>query len=570
MLDNSINCLKKLLKQYYQNYHLPKDNEHVIQLLHEEQHIPCVTINDNIKAVGFSNLNDYCLKGYFLFQNCDGKIFAAINQLSSVCTNDNFIHDISNSDSNEIYLVKKNDFQQILERDFCKENTNKAIKAACSDKDLICAKNIDYTKAFTGFCIIFFTGMFCFINIFNVINCIIYFLQNIFKILLYIKSLSTPEESPNLFCPTDLPIYSILVPLYKEVYKAEAILAAIEKINYPKDKLDVKFLIEADDYLTNQAFSVLDVPHYVQIIKIPYSLPRTKPKALNYGLSFIRGKYLTVYDAEDEPEPNQLIAALGAFNKLPEEYICVQASLNFYNSKENFLTRLFSIEYSIWFEYLLKGLSILHMPVPLGGSSNHFKVAKLLELDGWDAHNVTEDADLGVRLHLAGYKTAVINSLTMEEAPNNLLDWIAQRARWIKGFIQTILVFARLKKNYKNFSLINVAVIYVFIGFGSYGFLFLPWLLTIIWFFRLHEIIYYLWLVNSFFALPYMYAISYTALKASTSKVKLSSMTEYLVLLLWPFYFLLHIIASYRAILELVSKPFDWNKTPHGSDEKWN
>jgi len=340
--------------------------------------------------------------------------------------------------------------------------------------------------------------------------------------------------------------------------------ASAKSINYPKSRLDVKFIIEADDQMTIRALAGLSIPSYIHVIKVPCSLPRTKPKALNYAMAFVLGEYLTVYDAEDEPDPEQLLKAVAIFSTLPQNYVCLQSKLNFYNANENFLTRCFSIEYSIWFEYLLRGLSLFDLPLTLGGTSNHFKVDKLREVGLWDAYNVTEDADLGIRLYLKGYKVSMIDSTTLEEAPNNLTDWIGQRARWIKGFIQTIYVFIQAKKDYTKLGLLKIAAVYIFVGLSTYSFFFLPWLILLMYL-DLHPIIYYLWLVNSFFSLSYMYTIAYIVTSNGTSPVTLRSISDILVLIFWPLYFVLHTIASYRALWETISSPFKWNKTPHGT-----
>ena len=185
----------------------------------------------------------------------------------------------------------------------------------------------------------------------------------------------------------------------------------------------------------NKALSIVDLPKYIHVIKVPVSFPRTKPKAMNYAISYVKGEYLCVYDAEDRPDSDQLLKALQAFKELSQEYACVQARLNFYNPNENMLTSFFSIEYSLWFEYLLKGLNLYELPITLGGTSNHFKVSALEKIGYWDAYNVTEDADLGIRLYSNGYKVHIIDSETLEEAPIGLFNWLAQRTRWIKGFI---------------------------------------------------------------------------------------------------------------------------------------
>ncbi|HJD60173.1 MAG TPA: glycosyltransferase, partial [Rickettsia endosymbiont of Omalisus fontisbellaquei] len=247
-----------------------------------------------------------------------------------------------------------------------------------------------------------------------------------------------------------LPVYTVLVPLYKELSKLRSIIKNISLINYPKDKLDVKIIIEDDDYLMIKEVALYNLPSYFHVILVPKTLPRTKPKALNYALEYSRGKYLVVYDAEDKPETDQLLKALAMFRNLPSEYACLQAKLNFYNKNENILTKMFNIEYSLWFEYMLKGLSLLKLPTPLGGTSNHFKTDILNKLGGWDAYNVTEDAELGIRIYSQNYKVAILDSYTLEEAPNSLGNWLNQRSRWIKGFLQTFFVFKAQKDKYRK------------------------------------------------------------------------------------------------------------------------
>lgn len=221
-----------------------------------------------------------------------------------------------------------------------------------------------------------------------------------------------------------------------------------------------------------------DLPTNITLLKVPFSLPRTKPKALNYAMQYSRGKYTVIYDAEDRPDANQLLIAVEAFHSLEEEVVCLQSKLNFYNYNENLLTKLFSLEYSLWFEYILKGLSILNLPVPLGGTSNHFKTDILQKIGCWDAYNVTEDADLGIRLYSLGYKMHMIDSYILEECPISLDNWLNQRSRWIKGFFQTFLVFLAAKDKLQKFTIIQIVSIYIFIGLAFYNFCCLPFIIV--------------------------------------------------------------------------------------------
>ena len=200
------------------------------------------------------------------------------------------------------------------------------------------------------------------------------------------------------------------------------------------------------------------LPEFFDVIKVPVSYPRTKPKACNYGLQFAKGKYITIYDAEDRPAMDQLKLVVAKFAISDSNVACIQAKLNYYNREENYLTKLFAIEFSLLFEYVMLGLKKLDMPIPLGGSSNHFIREKLEELGGWDAFNVTEDADLGIRLHHRGYQTELIDSITLEESPISMHAWLVQRARWIKGHVLTSLVHLRQSNKLKRIDIIGIAL----------------------------------------------------------------------------------------------------------------
>jgi glycosyltransferase XagB len=179
------------------------------------------------------------------------------------------------------------------------------------------------------------------------------------------------------------------------------------------------------------------------VIVVPCGLPQTKPRALNYALCFARGSLLTIYDAEDIPDPRQLRRAAAAFAVLPQDTACLQAELVFDNANENWLTRQFTIEYAMLFGMILPALAAHRLPLPLGGTSNHFRIDALRRAGAWDAYNVTEDADLGIRLARLGFDTDTITSCTYEEANVSLRNWMRQRTRWMKGFLATWLVHMR-------------------------------------------------------------------------------------------------------------------------------
>ena len=240
-----------------------------------------------------------------------------------------------------------------------------------------------------------------------------------------------------------LPHYTVLVPVYREAHIVREVLDHVVSLDYPSEKLEILVLIEEDDEETWEAAKAAKPPDFVHLVRIPDGLPKTKPKACNVGLAFARGEYLVIYDVEDRPERDQLKKAVLAFRKGSPSLVCVQAALNYFNWNENWLTRLFCLEYSYWFDYVLPGLDRLNLPIPLGGTSNHFRTDRLKALGGWDPFNVTEDADLGIRAAQFGYRVGIVNSTTYEEANSRTGNWLRQRSRWIKGYMQTMLVHSR-------------------------------------------------------------------------------------------------------------------------------
>lgn len=378
----------------------------------------------------------------------------------------------------------------------------------------------------------------------------------------------TKDDVKNL-TEDDLPVYTILLPVYKEEKLIKKLIWNLQSIDYPREKLDIKLLIEEDDDSTLNAVRNLDFPAIFQVIIIPFHQPKTKPKACNYGLHFSQGKYLTIYDAEDIPDTDQLKKVVSLFNKLPEQYICVQSALNYFNRNENFLTRMFTLEYSYWFDYMLPGLDTLDIPIPLGGTSNHFKMETLIELGAWDPFNVTEDADLGVRAYAKGYKVAIVNSTTYEEANNEPFNWIRQRSRWIKGYMQTYLVHMRnpvalwKKIGWKGFLGFNF-----FIGATPLTFLVYPILLTIF----LCYVVFNLALIKTLFPDWVLFISIFNLMVGNILMIYVNMMAvfkrRFYELILFaianPIYWLMHSVAAYRGLYQLIVKPYYWEKTHHG------
>ena len=296
---------------------------------------------------------------------------------------------------------------------------------------------------------------------------IVYLASGIFRVTASVLSLKkcgilpTPPERIQALTDEDLPVYTILLPLYKEANIAEKIMRSIAKLDYPHEKLDVKILLEADDHETINAVYAGDLQSWCDVIVVPDFKPKTKPRACNFGLQAAKGEFCVIFDAEDIPEPDQLKKAVAAFrDDRQNQYACVQAKLNYYNAKYNLLTKLFTIEYSTAFDLTLPGLSKLGVPLPLGGTSNHFRTDVLKKLGGWDPFNVTEDCDLGIRIYELNYHTAVIESTTWEEANCQVWNWIRQRSRWVKGFIQTHYAHCR-----NNISLLRRLGLWGYFGF---------------------------------------------------------------------------------------------------------
>jgi cellulose synthase/poly-beta-1,6-N-acetylglucosamine synthase-like glycosyltransferase len=378
----------------------------------------------------------------------------------------------------------------------------------------------------------------------------------------------TKQEVKNVVVD-ELPIYTIHLPVYKEDKLIKKLIWNLQSIDYPREKLDIKLLIEEDDDKTLNAVRDLDFPAIFEVIVVPFHIPKTKPKACNYGLHFSRGKYLTIYDAEDIPDTDQLKKVVALFGKLPENFICIQCALNYFNRNENFLTRMFTLEYSYWFDYMLPGLDTLDIPIPLGGTSNHFKLSKLLDLKGWDPFNVTEDADLGVRAYAKGYKVAVVNSTTYEEANNDFFNWIRQRSRWIKGYMQTFLVHMRnpaalvKKVGWKGFIGFNF-----FIGATPVMFLLYPILLLIF----VCYVVFDLTSIRILFPDWVLFISIFNLMVGNILMIYVNMMAvfkrRFYELILYaianPIYWLMHSISAYKGLYQLIVKPFYWEKTNHG------
>jgi cellulose synthase/poly-beta-1,6-N-acetylglucosamine synthase-like glycosyltransferase len=370
----------------------------------------------------------------------------------------------------------------------------------------------------------------------------------------------------------DLPIYTVLIPMYKEAEVLPLITKSLINIDYPASKLEVKLVLEEEDHETIDAAKALKLPGTFEIIRVPKSQPKTKPKACNYALQFSRGEFVTIYDAEDQPEPDQLKKAVLAFRRGDPKLACVQGRLNYFNRNENWLTRMFTLEYSQWFDFLLPGLDWLKVPIPLGGTSNHFKLEALRKVGAWDPYNVTEDADLGVRLAQEGYTVGVINSTTYEEANGVLPSWIKQRSRWIKGYMQTWLVHMRHPiQLWKSIGTKGFFSFHFFIGAPPFTMLLAPilWAITLlVWFTNTFD---FGWLFPEPFGTMALFNLVIGNLFLVYFGVIAALKRKYYELVpvgvLLPVYWVLHSIAAYKAFWQLIFNPHYWEKTQHGTSK---
>ncbi|MFC1460860.1 glycosyltransferase [Microvirga arabica] len=379
-----------------------------------------------------------------------------------------------------------------------------------------------------------------------------------------------PEDHAIRIEDADLPVYTIIAALYREKRVVARFIEAVSRIDYPASKLDIKLVLEADDQETLEALRSIVVPRNVEILIAPPGEPRTKPRALNVALPLARGRYTVIYDAEDVPDPGQLRLAVSRFAEAPPRVACLQARLTIDNTDDTWLTRLFTIEYAALFDVFNPGLAEVGSPIALGGTSNHFRTAVLRKVHGWDAWNVTEDADLGIRLARLGYEVTDLPSSTLEEAPGTLRLWMRQRTRWMKGYVQTAASHTR-----RPWIMLHQLGIWRFSG-----------ALALTWGTVLSALVYPLFTglyVASWLAGPEQTPeLRWTAaFKAYALTLFLSGAASVFIptcvalqrrrlwrLMPWlpllPFYYGLVSVAAWRGLWELAIAPFRWNKTSHG------
>ena len=384
-----------------------------------------------------------------------------------------------------------------------------------------------------------------------------------------------PAARPAALNSGDLPVYSVLVPLFRETAVIGQLLAGLKALDYPPRCLDIKLILEETDQATRAHVQGLDLPGHMEVIAVPSGAPQTKPKALNYALQFARGDLVVVFDAEDIPDPGQLRLAAETFAASARSVVCLQARLAYYNPNENWLTRQFAIEYAALFDVLLPALASAGLPLPLGGTSNHFRMHALRALGGWDPYNVTEDADLGLRLARRGLKTGVIAATTHEEANCVFSNWLMQRARWLKGWMQTFLVHMRSPvKLWRALGPGGFVTAQILMAGTIASFLFYPVFLVAT-----------LWALAGLAVSPDPLDVSGAlahglALAVFITGFGFTMLSGYVAIRrrgldglgwsIWamPVYWLAISLGGWLALWQFIANPFHWNKTEHGLSAK--
>ncbi|MGO4916452.1 glycosyltransferase [Pseudogemmobacter sp. W21_MBD1_M6] len=377
-----------------------------------------------------------------------------------------------------------------------------------------------------------------------------------------------PIVGPDAPMIARLPTVSIMVPLFKETNIAGRLVKRLQKLNYPREILDICLVTEADDTQTRETLARTHLPPWIRTIAVPRGTLKTKPRALNYALDFCRGSIIGVYDAEDAPDPEQIHKVVRRFHQRGPDVACLQGVLDFYNVRTNWLSRCFAIEYASWFRIVLPGLQKMGFAIPLGGTTLFFRRDALERLGGWDAHNVTEDADLGIRLARYGYRAELIDTVTEEEANCRAWPWVKQRSRWLKGYGMTWGVHMRSPRR-----LLADLGWWKFIGVQL---LFLATLSQ----FVLAPLLWSFWLIP--LGLPHPFSggethgllmalgLLFFCTECVNIAVGILAVRETKHRHLYPWipllyvYFHMGALASYKGIYELVTKPFYWDKTTHG------
>jgi glycosyltransferase XagB len=377
------------------------------------------------------------------------------------------------------------------------------------------------------------------------------------------------DEEALLVPDSELPSYTVMIPAYREASVINKLIDNLSELDYPTDRLEIFLLVEEDDEETLSALEVAQPPPHFRLVVIPPAEPRTKPKALNFGLTLARGDVIAVYDVEDTPDILQLRRAAVALARFGPEVGCLQAKLSYNNAMQNIITRWFTIEYIMWFSFFLPGLSSLNAPIPLGGTSNHFRRDALRDLGGWDPYNVTEDCELGIRMFREHYQIKVLESHTLEEANSDFVNWAKQRSRWYKGYLQTFFIILRSPVEVtRGIGIKGVGHIFAFVGGTPILAVLNPlfWMMTLAWFVAQPQFVMAIFPAYVYYFGLVLWAFGNFLLWYLTVLTARHTQQEGLVLaaVLVPIYWVMMSVAAAKAIWQLVITPSFWEKTTHG------
>ena len=462
---------------------------------------------------------------------------------------------IKASENQSVIFVKEKDYfatlNRIFKEDFVKHIINRRIKPVWKK-----------TLSVIMFCSFFTLSFFIIPKIGNTMYVSLSILK--LALLIYKNSIkqNIPKEKENIksskISKTQLPIYTIFLPLYKENTVVEQLIKSIDLIDYPKKLLDVKIITEEGDKMTAEALSKIKIPEHFSIVEIPFKNPLTKPKALNYAMLFCVGQYFTIYDAEDIMETKQIYKNLDMFLEkngsiFPDKpkYVAIQSRLLFYNTEKNFFGLMLDIEYHTLFSNMLPIASRFSSFLPLGGTSNHCITDAVNKIGNWDSYNVVEDFELSMRIYESGSEIKFVDSFTAEGAVTNFTDWYKQRTRWIKGFIISIassFPFFEIRLLKEPIKLI--------------GFLILGWFAIIYPITYLMFIYYLLTLKFGIAAIYFISFVVWSIISVLTYKRK-SKNKKYQIILSFFIYNLLIVIPFIRAVYQIIKSRSLWEKTPH-------
>ncbi|PID52281.1 MAG: hypothetical protein CR972_02285 [Candidatus Moraniibacteriota bacterium] len=395
------------------------------------------------------------------------------------------------------------------------------------------------------------------------------FYQSAFMIYLMMYAWENPDhikknKSPEQFLP---PKYSfaIFIPARHEEAVIADTIQSVSKLDYPEAMKEVLILINRKDdaetiRITKETIAKLGKKN---IRLVDFEGPLGKPIGLNIGLKNTNMDVVTIFDAEDEIHPDILNVVNTAM--IQNHADIVQSGVQLMNFNSNWYSLFNVMEYYFWFKSVLHFFANNGM-IPLGGNTVFFKKHWLERVGGWDEKNLTEDADIGIRMSAAGARTKVIydeEHVTREETPPSVAQFIKQRTRWNQGFIQVLFkgVWTKLPKKRQRFLAVYILT---WLFFQGMLFVLLPFSVALALFFEMSPL---LGLVVNlpFYALGFLYVILNIGLYEfhKSYDIKYSPL---LIIKTAVFYFPFQIllgISAFRAIIRQLFGNITWEKTAH-------